>query len=234
MVENNISIFGAPYYPSYIFKPRYFPCVICMFIDLEKVHINDLDFTPEFYEHILVKEFSNEDLLRFILGLPTPHTDQANKFKRATLIEVALNNLRNRYIYSIPSKIFPNFAKQNLSISRDTGYKIFSQYHRSKYFKNECLTPAFTNPLYDESVKKQSLFEKALYHFIPDALSQYPLHRNYTVNRFFRDFNLPDINRLGWEEYFWQNSPFGFHVKGSSSKDNFGEDLKMGQLLGQF
>jgi hypothetical protein len=94
--------------------------------------------------------------------------------------------------------------------------------------------PAFVNPLYSGMVGMRGLIKRAIYRFIPESLSNYPLRRNYTINHFFREFNLPDINNMGWEEYFWQNSPFGFHGKGATSKDNFSQDFKMDQLLDQF
>ncbi|HXG08252.1 MAG TPA: hypothetical protein VNK04_00520 [Gemmataceae bacterium] len=48
MEREGLAFFGAPYHPGLYKKYRYFPCAICMFIDLEKVPREDLDFCPVF------------------------------------------------------------------------------------------------------------------------------------------------------------------------------------------
>ncbi|MBI1974277.1 MAG: glycosyltransferase [Candidatus Zambryskibacteria bacterium] len=48
MKKNNLAFFGAPYNPKRYLKYRYFPCIHCMFIDLEKVPQGELDFTPQY------------------------------------------------------------------------------------------------------------------------------------------------------------------------------------------
>jgi hypothetical protein len=51
MQENNIAFLGAPYYPRDYCKFRYFPGpAFCLFVDLEKIPVETLDFTPEFDE----------------------------------------------------------------------------------------------------------------------------------------------------------------------------------------
>ncbi len=46
MVEGGLGMFGVPWHPKYIEKYRYFPCVHCFFVDLEKVSMSELDFRP--------------------------------------------------------------------------------------------------------------------------------------------------------------------------------------------
>jgi hypothetical protein len=46
MVASGLAMFGVPWHPRYIDKYRYFPCVHCFFIDLDKVPVSDLDFRP--------------------------------------------------------------------------------------------------------------------------------------------------------------------------------------------
>ena len=49
MIKNNLAFLGAPYYPKDYRKIRYFPATdFCMFVDLEKVPLDTLDFTPDF------------------------------------------------------------------------------------------------------------------------------------------------------------------------------------------
>jgi hypothetical protein len=41
-----VAFFGSPWHPKFTDKYRYFPAVHCMFIDLAKVNLGDLDFRP--------------------------------------------------------------------------------------------------------------------------------------------------------------------------------------------
>lgn len=45
---NNLAFFGAPYNPKRYLKYKYFPCIHCMFIDLEKIEKDNLDFKPKY------------------------------------------------------------------------------------------------------------------------------------------------------------------------------------------
>ena len=47
MTERGIGILGVPWHPRWTHKVRYFPCVRCMFVDLELVPVETLDFTPD-------------------------------------------------------------------------------------------------------------------------------------------------------------------------------------------
>jgi hypothetical protein len=47
MMKHNLAFFGAPYHPIYINKYRYFPCGVCLFVDLQKIPPADLDWLPE-------------------------------------------------------------------------------------------------------------------------------------------------------------------------------------------
>ena len=51
MTAGGLAVFGAPWHPKWVYKQRYFPCVHCMFVDLERVRKKDLDFEPD-YESI--------------------------------------------------------------------------------------------------------------------------------------------------------------------------------------
>ena len=47
MRSHDLSFLGCVWNPQDYHKPRYFPSVHCMFVDLDKVDKSDLDFTPE-------------------------------------------------------------------------------------------------------------------------------------------------------------------------------------------
>ena len=46
MKLNELSFFGVPWHPRHGEKYRYFPCVHCLFVDLERVAREELDFRP--------------------------------------------------------------------------------------------------------------------------------------------------------------------------------------------
>lgn len=48
MEKNNLGVFGVPWPPYQYLKYRYFPAPHALFIDLEKVPLHTLDFTPQF------------------------------------------------------------------------------------------------------------------------------------------------------------------------------------------
>lgn len=51
MLENQLSVLGAPYHPKSKKHYKYFPTAFCMFLDLERVDRKKLDFTPGFGAH---------------------------------------------------------------------------------------------------------------------------------------------------------------------------------------
>jgi len=54
--KNKLAFFGAPWNPKYSSKYRYFPNVNCMFIDLEQIDKNSLDFRPVTDDYTLRKD----------------------------------------------------------------------------------------------------------------------------------------------------------------------------------
>jgi hypothetical protein len=48
MTSSDLAAFGVPWHPRWVYKNRYFPCVHCMFVDLERLPIEYLDFEPDY------------------------------------------------------------------------------------------------------------------------------------------------------------------------------------------
>ena len=48
MTTAQLGIFGAPWHPRWVYKYRYFPCVHCLYVDLDRVPLDWLDFTPDY------------------------------------------------------------------------------------------------------------------------------------------------------------------------------------------
>lgn len=47
MTAKKLGFFGVPWHPKWVIKVRYFPCVHCLFVDMNKVPKADLDFMPQ-------------------------------------------------------------------------------------------------------------------------------------------------------------------------------------------
>lgn len=56
MKKNNLAFFGVPWHPRHIKKYRYFPAIHSLFVDLDKVPKNALNFLPQ-YEEMLKPSF---------------------------------------------------------------------------------------------------------------------------------------------------------------------------------
>lgn len=74
MEKNNLGMFGVPWPPYQYLKYRYFPAPHALFIDLEKIPLKTLDFTPQFltprFDWITpLKPYFPERLIRFFKDL---------------------------------------------------------------------------------------------------------------------------------------------------------------------
>lgn len=56
MKQKSLAFFGAPYSPRYPQKYRYFPTVMCVFIDLEQVNKDALNFRPGIHNPLLARK----------------------------------------------------------------------------------------------------------------------------------------------------------------------------------
>ncbi len=168
MEKNGIAIAGSPWYPKDFKKIRYFPAHHCLFIDLEKIKQQTLDFRPD-YDFSPKSKFSriNKKVCHFLFG--------------------------ERWL---------------VGSSKDTGFKIFKKYREVPGIRSECFAPFFD---YKPGI---------LSGFLPDAFSLIPQKNGYISERKFSDCGYFDANREGWEEFFWQGKPFGFHMKGVYKTDS--------------
>ena len=121
MKKNDLAFFGAPNPPSNPIKYRYFPEVHCIFIDLEKVGLDTLDFMPAY------------DLL------PNPGV-----FRKT--VRSAQKYLEHR-VPGIFTKVFELLLANRLRIGRsgDVGARIFYKYGGDPNTRAECIQQIF-NP----------------------------------------------------------------------------------------
>lgn len=208
MNKNNLALFGSPYYPSVATKYRYFPCGICLFIDLQKISKKNIDLTPEIVEMKYLQKRKISDLFKFlILGF------NENIFLNKTITtEMIKSTIKKKFLSKLLGR-YKTFL--DVGASRDLGWKLYRKYAKNRNFKFELFQSAWKNPIYNKS-ESFNIFLKhfIIRHFLPDKVSWYAKKKDYTTRHSFKDFGLPDILGFGWEEYFWCNQPFGFHIKG--------------------
>lgn len=216
MSENGLSFWGAPYYPDLTWKRRYFPTVSCMLIDLQRIPLAALDFTPELDEYQTLSKYETSTLLGLLVGI-IPAEIQV---ERHILVEIARVCLRNRWLAEPLSAAFPKRFYPNTNVSRDTGFKIQNKFGRRQKHQLETLQPAYVNDLFKpKDSLLMNLFARMYQLLVPEDLSIYPKRRDYTTTARFKDLNLPDVRgEFGWEEYFWKTKPFAMHMKGGTQK----------------
>jgi hypothetical protein len=101
-----------------------------------------------------------------------------------------------------------------VGISKEVGWRIAQRFSRDVAHANECTVPVWPR----RPRPRPATLKDRLAHLVQDidAVLTEPKRKGYFTRRRFRDFGAPDIAGLGWEEYLWQEQPFGFHIQGVS------------------
>jgi hypothetical protein len=216
MTENGLAFFGAPWHPRWIQKYRYFPCVQCMFVDLEKVDIREFDFTPD-CPHLLVEPGS-------------PPQAQAEEQKESGLLE------RSRMALAELARNLRLVTFSGVNCTHDTGFHVYDRFHVRKRLPSECVTPVYNLKTdYIGPKLPASPVGKLVNRVVPDNLSFIPTRPGYFTNEGFQSHGLPDMAGEGWEEFMWRGQPFGFHLRGHVRLERKGREKEMlGEIIDVF
>ena len=196
MIKNDLGFFGAPWHPRWYRKYRYFPCVHCMFIDLNRISLTDIDFMPDLFKSFVSKLWArNEQLL-----------DQKQRVRACWTV------------MKHPKRALSEDIKQRqlIGTSRDTGYSLFQKYAKHSQVKYESIKAVFRpeidrfKPSGVSSLQRSRLVELIL----PDRLSYIPKRKDYFARTGFLELGYADLSSLEWEEFIWRDQPFGFHIRG--------------------
>lgn len=203
MLQNDLSFFGPPWHPKWYVKYRYFPCPHCVFIDLKKIPIESLDFTPD-YE---INHFSKVKKLKRSKrdSVKEPMTSASSNEKGFRPIK----NF-NRFM----KKLSISKRKRSIGWSRDTGFKIYWKYGHNPKVKYDGPIPVYK--LYSNAIREgfiASPLNRLFELFLPDRLTYIPKRSHLYSRKSFRDLGYPNIDGLGWEEFLWKGKPFGFHLR---------------------
>ncbi len=180
--SRDLACFGSTWHPRWTYQYRYFPSVHFMLFDLEKIHLETLDFTPDIGVGWWDKTLSHSQIspsLKTILQIGT---------------------------------------------FRDTGSRVQRRYQQTK---TECLQAHF------EPESAISSFD-ALQNFslgLPDRLSLIPKRKNYFTSQSFLRRASPYAYRQQWEEFFWQDTPFAFHLRLVGRGTSLEDQAELNRLL---
>ncbi|MDP3770374.1 MAG: glycosyltransferase [Candidatus Sungbacteria bacterium] len=215
MQDHNLAFFGVTYHARDYVKYRYFPCVVCVFVDLEKVGgVGGLDFFPEIEISVLGKAVHKEKIF-----------DKKNKTFRKKIkrfIPGSLAFFAGRVMRTL------SMTSRRLAIAtgRDTSYRIFAHYGHDPTYRREYVRTVF-DPDTDVSLvgRLWMPLNRLIERLLPDRLCYVPKRKDSYTDTAFKDLGYADLGANGWEEYMWQGAPFGTHIRGSKTwKRNPSED----------
>ena len=109
-----------------------------------------------------------------------------------------------------PHRFLPEFVRLRMKAGRihDTGWKIMQRYKGSAGSNIELLRPVYRR---QETVDAR--LEKHLGAIIPDSWKLYPPTKEQLADVSFLADTVPEAAARGWEEFYWHNDPFGFHLR---------------------
>jgi len=193
MNEGKYAFFGAPYCPIYEQKYRYFPTIMCAFIDLHQVDKESIDWCP---------------------GNRNPILSEKNQRLEARKAGVKLiKGSRWERFFKRPSYI---------GKVEDSGWKLYKDYYGSD-FKVDCVKPVLKLPKHFKNKPGLTLIKRMRNQllrwydappFLPECYSIIPKNRGCYSMEGFSDLGYIDlIHKGGWEEHMWRGTPFAFHVR---------------------
>ena len=184
MQKKGLTFMGTPWHPKNYRVFRYFPCHQCLFVDFDKLH---------------EAEHTKEDLDFTPLNYENaPQKPPVKKFGKLSRI---LN-------------IF-NFKERRLvGQEKHTAHRLFKKFSRDPKIKFEIIQAVFkpgreSYPAINLVYGLNKLFE----FFLPDKLCYIPKNKSYYSTKRFKKLGFCDAWGKGWEEYVWQNEPFGVHIR---------------------
>jgi hypothetical protein len=190
MKSNDLSFFGVPWHPKWYRKYRYFPCIHCLFVDLEKVPMSTLDFMPDF--------------------VPLGSGSMQGEMRKSSSIVKLRNNVPPIFKHGIKLLKFLTIERRHIGWDGDTGSRFYIRFHQKEGYYYECVIPVF-RPRWDLQVPIPWGLNRRIERILPDHLCYIPKRPGYFSKRGFLD---DETITSQWEEFLWKDQLFGFHVRG--------------------
>ncbi|HEY9786012.1 MAG TPA: hypothetical protein V6D17_11460 [Candidatus Obscuribacterales bacterium] len=211
MLSNGLTFLGAPWHPKWYNKYRYFPCVHCLFIDLRHFPSQEIDFRPIYHREDLCRTLNDSSfgplkgLTKLLLSLERQIVDRTSTSNASGLSQ----------------------ERSTVASSFDTGYQIYMKARAAKRLKFESFRPAFEpRSEFEGPPWAMSRFSRFLEKLLPETRCFLPKDASCYSTTKFRDLELPDVVGYGWEEFFWKDAPFGFHMRRQVRRDR-SHDMEM-------
>lgn len=202
MQAKELALLGVPWHPRWYRKWRGFPCAHALMLDMHRLSRSRLDFRadPKRQAWPYLSPYLTDRRYRWASGHPWRTVLRCLRDAPHTLHEWMLE-------------------RQGIGSSRDTGYRVYLEYGRRQLVRTECVLPSYRSdedrlhPPQGVWVHGQpSRLSLTLDWAFPPPWRYRPMPWQYTKRRFV-DLGLPDVRARGWEEFFWQGQPFGFHLR---------------------
>ena len=222
---------GAPWHPKWWPKYRRFPCVHFMAIDSEYIDNDLLNFMPDVAVRAKKKlvKASKSNLKK----------DKKSKAERVSIPSSSkslLAKLKSQLVIKL--RLFYRMIIQNtrgrffIGSSHDTGHFIYKKFKDIGSEKIYLLHP-FVNfqktygSIIHLNFKLGILFER----FFLNKYSYIDSKVNISLKSFY-DFDLPDLDDYGWEEFFDEQMPYAFHMRRFNKKNrNQTDELRVLDLV---
>jgi hypothetical protein len=193
MQTESLCFMGSTWNPKYSEKYRYFPTLHCFLADTSRISLEDLDFRP------------------IPLGVETagdPGTNNEHKPHSAA-------TKWGQFLGRFPA------MKRRLRIHLDTGGRLYYEYAGSEDHSYQCLTPVFREAA--EDLRRMSWRGKCIELILPDELCRFPKNRESYRMTGFAEEGLWEPVPPQWDEFYWKNDAFGFHVRRNAKKGDRNE-----------
>jgi Glycosyl transferase family 2 len=107
---------------------------------------------------------------------------------------------------------------------RDTGSRVQRRYQKAK---TEYLQPHFD---LESAISNFDILQKLSLH-LPDQFSMIPKQQNYFTTQSFLRRDSPYAYQHHWEEFFWHNKPFAFHLRQVGRESGLEDQTELKRLL---
>ncbi len=190
MDGKKLAFFGAPWSPKWYMKIRYFPaCLHCLFVDLSLVNISELNLLPR------EKTISMSEALSF-----------REKSGGVTSFAGPLWRLYDCLRMSL-------WGRRCIGKCFDSGCALVDFFQMNPGLKIESFVPAFSE---DDAVLPTWLYSipfRLLERFLPDRYCYLPKKKSSFKTEGSFGFCQNNLKQMVWEEFFWQEKAFGFHIR---------------------
>lgn len=199
MEANELAFMGTPYHPRRFVNYRYFPTVICMFINrhqLESQHYFYCDFSPE-------ADYEDYNKERY-----APLRDRASKLRKVSKF-LRHRSFRRPFSYRDVPDLFRLFLVQQLRhlevyTYKDTAARLYDYYHNRVNVENFMVQA--------EDFRKP--YEKVIDYLLPDSMALFPKKaKGYITSEVYKP--LEQFKHIA-EYYYWRDEIFAFHITASS------------------